>query len=104
MHFAQSVQKHVFPEPHIIQLKPITVLNKMVSPKRGSIGEGPLRRIFAQLVQTPFFEFLEQMYFTHGTPSYLFNKQKNVFFLYLGQFGTLPLPKVPVCMCACWGR
>ena len=38
--FALSVQKQIFPDLHMIRGKPIAVFNKMVSSKRGSLGEG----------------------------------------------------------------
>ena len=39
--FALSVKKQLFPNPHIIPFKPVTVLNKTVSSKRGSLGGSP---------------------------------------------------------------
>ena len=38
--FALSVQKQIFPDLHMIRVKPIAVFNKMVSSKRGSLEEG----------------------------------------------------------------
>ena len=38
--FALSIPKQIFPDLHMIRVKPIAVFNKMVSSKRGSLEEG----------------------------------------------------------------
>ena len=40
-HFRPIAQKAIFPDPHIIHFKPLTVLNETVSSKRGSVGRTP---------------------------------------------------------------
>ena len=41
MHLWPVAPKAFFPDPHIIHFKPLTVLNKMVSSQRGSLGGPP---------------------------------------------------------------
>ena len=38
--FALSIQKQIFPDLHMIRVKPIAVFNKMVSSKMGFLEEG----------------------------------------------------------------
>ena len=38
--FARSLKKQIFPDLHMIRVKPIAVFNKIVSAQRGSLEEG----------------------------------------------------------------